>query len=54
MAQKICQGDIIALHGSIPEFTDSNDQKQAGLGYLATASLSEPIPEREEAISHMR
>ena len=38
----------------MPEFTDDNDQRQAGIGYLSTAPLSEPIPEREEKISHLR
>ena len=36
-------GDIIALHGAIP-----------GFGYLCTPSSSEPLPEREETISHLR
>ena len=54
MTHKICQGDIIALHGGMPGFVDNNDQRQAGIGYLSTPPLSEPIPEREEKISHLR
>ena len=43
MKRYVCQGDIIALHGS-----------DDGLGYLCTPPSSEPIPEREEHISHLR
>lgn len=54
MTHKVCQGDVIALHGSMPEFMDSSNQRQVGIGYLSTAPLSEPIPERDENISHLR
>ena len=40
---KLCQGDLIALHGS--------DSK---LGYLCLPPVTEPLPEREETISHLR
>lgn len=43
MSSKLCKGDLIALHGSTNK-----------LGYLCLPSSTEPIPEREERISHLR
>ena len=40
---RLYQGDTIALHAST-----------VGIGYLCLPSNSEPLPEREEKISHVR
>jgi hypothetical protein len=40
---KVCLGDLIALHGA-----------GNGIGYLCLPPSTEPIPEREERISHLR
>ena len=39
----VCQGDLVALHGSV-----------TGLGFLSVPRFTEPIPERDESVSHLR
>ena len=39
----VCQGDLIALHGAADR-----------LGFLCVPRSSEPFPERDETISHLR